>query len=304
MINLVGKRYWFFLFSAIIVIPGLISLFIPPGLRVGIEFTSGSSMTFHFEKPVEQADLREAMAGLGHDEAIIQRTGGGDFLVRTKEIDRDEKTKLEDGLKSRFGDLTTLDYYSVSPLVAAEVVRAAIIAVIAASIGMLIYIAIAFRKMPRPWRYGTTAIITLIHDVLVVVGIFSILGRFFNTQVDALFITAILTVVGYSINDTVVIFDRIRENMSKGVSKVFETLVNRSLVETLARSLNTGLGTLLTIAALYLFGGVTIQTFTLALLIGITSGTYSGFFNAATIMVVWENNEWKTWFRKRENKPA
>lgn len=300
--NLVGKRYWFFLFSAIIVIPGLISLAIPPGLRVGIEFTSGSTMTFRFERPVEQAALREAMASLGHDEAIIQRTGEGDFLVRTQEIDRAEKIKLEDGLKSRFGDMTTLDYYSVSPMVAAEVVRAAIIAVIAASIGMLIYIAIAFRKMPRPWRYGTTAIITLIHDVLVVVGIFSILGRFFNTQVDALFITAILTVVGYSINDTVVIFDRIRENMSKGVSKVYEVLVNRSLVETLARSLNTGLGTLLAIAALYLFGGVTIQTFTLALLIGITSGTYSGFFNAATLMVVWENQEWKTWFRKRPRK--
>ncbi|MBF8264968.1 MAG: protein-export rane protein SecF [Dehalococcoidia bacterium] len=295
MLNLVGKRYWFFLVSAIIVIPGLISLFIPPGLQVGIEFTSGSSLTFHFEKPVEQADLREAMTGLGHDEAIIQRTGGGD---------RDEKTKLEDGLKSRFGEMTTLDFYSVSPLVAAEVVKAAIIAVIASSIGMLIYIAIAFRKMPSPWRYGATAIITLIHDVLVVVGIFSIMGKFFNTQIDALFITAILTVVGYSVNDTVVIFDRIRENMSRGVSKVYEVVVNRSLVETLARSLNTGLGTMLTIAAMYLFGGVTIQTFMLALLIGITSGTYSGFFTAATIMVVWENKEWKTWFRKRETKPA
>ena len=304
MLNLVGKRYWFFLVSAIIVIPGLISLFIPPGLQVGIEFTSGSSLTFHFEKPVEQADLREALTGLGHDEAIIQRTGGGDFLVRTKEISRDEKTKLEDGLKSRFGEMTTLDFYSVSPLVAAEVVKAAIIAVIASSIGMLIYIAIAFRKMPSPWRYGATAIITLLHDVLVVVGIFSIMGKFFNTQIDALFITAILTVVGYSVNDTVVIFDRIRENMSRGVSKVYEVVVNRSLVETLARSLNTGLGTMLTIFAMYLFGGVTIQTFMLALLIGITSGTYSGFFSAATIMVVWENKEWKTWFRKRETKPA
>ena len=303
MLNLVGKRYWFFLVSAIIVIPGLISLLIN-GLQGGIEFTSGSSLTFHFEKPVEQADLREALTGLGHDEAIIQRTGGGDFLVRTKEISRDEKTKLEDGLKSRFGEMTTLDFYSVSPLVAAEVVKAAIIAVIASSIGMLIYIAIAFRKMPSPWRYGATAIITLIHDVLVVLGIFSIMGRFFNTQVDALFITAILTVVGYSVNDTVVIFDRIRENMSRGVSKVYEVVVNRSLVETLARSLNTGLGTMLTIFAMYLFGGVTIQTFMLALLIGITSGTYSGFFSAATIMVVWENKEWKTWFRKRETKPA
>ena len=306
MLNLVGKRYWFFLFSAIIVIPGLISLFIPPGLRVGIEFTSGSSMTLHFEKPVEQADLRQELTNLGYEDAIIQRTGGGDFLVRVREIDRAEKTKLEDGLKARFDDpnMKTLDYYSVSPLIATEVVKAAIIAVIAASIGILIYIAIAFRKMPRPWRYGTTAVIALIHDVLVVLGIFSILGKFFNTQIDALFITAILTVVGYSVNDTVVVFDRIRENMSKGVSKVFEAVVNRSMVETLARSLNTTLTTLLTIAALFLFGGVTIRTFTLALLIGITSGAYSSFYNAATLLVVWENKEWKTWFRRGERKPA
>lgn len=297
--NLVGKKYWFFLLSAIIVIPGLISLAIPPGLRIGIEFTSGSTMTFRFEKPVEQAALREAMGELGYDDVIIQRTGEGDYLVRTREISREEKEKLEEGLKGRFGNLTPLDFYSVSPLVAAEVVRAAIIAVVAAAVAILIYIAIAFRKMPRPWRYGVAAVVALIHDVLVVVGIFSILGKFLNTQIDALFITAILTVVGYSVNDTVVVFDRIRENTRKGVSKVYEVVVNRSLVETLARSLNTTLTTLLTIAALFLFGGVTIKTFTLALLIGITSGAYSSFYNAATLMVVWENKEWRNWFKRR-----
>ena len=307
MLNLVGKRYWFFLLSAIIVIPGLISLLIPPGLRKGVEFTGGAEMTFRFEKPVEQSNLRQALADLGYADTIIQRTGTGDFIVRTRGITEEvitseEKDKMEQGLRDRFGPMDELDFFAVSPLIAVEVVKAAIIAVVAASIGILIYIAFAFRKMPRPWRYGTAAVIALIHDVLVVVGIFSILGKFFNTQVDALFITAILTVVGYSVNDTVVVFDRIRENMSKGVSKVFEVVVNRSLVETLARSLNTTLTTLITIAALFLFGGVTIRTFTLALLIGITSGAYSSFYNAATLMVVWENKEWKTWFKRRESR--
>ncbi len=296
--NLVGKRYWFFLLSAIIVIPGIISLLVPPGLKAGIEFSSGSEMTLRFEKPTEEAALRQALTDLGYTDTIIQRTGGGDFLIRIKEIDRDQKDALEKGLKGKLGNMTTLDFFSVSPLVASEVVRSAIIAVIAASIGILIYIAIAFRKMPRPWRYGTTAVIALIHDVLVVVGIFSILGKFFNIQVDALFITALLTIVGFSVHDTVVVFDRVRENMSKGVSKSFEVVVNRSLVETLARSLNTTLTTLMTIGALFLFGGVTIRTFTLALLIGMTSGAYSSFYNASTLMIVWENKEWKTWFKR------
>lgn len=304
MLDLVGKRHWFFLISAILIIPGLISLAIPPRLKAGIEFSSGSTLTLRFEQPIQQADLRQEMASLGHDEAIIQRTGGGDYLVRIREIDRDEKVRLEEGLKGRFGPLITLDFASVSPLVAADIVRTAMIAVAVTAILMLVYIAIAFRKLPRSWRYGVAAVIALVYNSLLVTGVFSILGKLVGYQVDALFLTAILTLVGYSINDTVVVFDRTRENLSKGVSRVYEVVVNRSLVETLPRSLNTGTCVILVLLVLLLFGGITIQTFVLALLIGVVAGTYSSIFNASMLMVAWENRDWSRWFRRERRQPS
>jgi preprotein translocase SecF subunit len=163
--------------------------------------------------------------------------------------------------------------------------------VIASSVFILLYVWFAFRKVARPWRYGTCAIIALLHDVLVVLGVFSILGWLFNVQIDALFITALLTIVGFSVHDTIVVFDRIRENMQRRTTETFEQVVNASLVQTMARSLNTSLTVLFTLSALTLFGGASIQTFTLALLIGIFSGTYSSIFNASMLLVIWEKGE-------------
>ena len=181
---------------------------------------------------------------------------------------------------------------SVSGSVAADTTRNAFLAVVAASLFILLYIWFSFRKVSKPWRYGTCAIIALLHDALVVLGIFSILGALFNIQIDALFITALLTVIGFSVHDTIVVFDRIRENMHRRSTETFEEVVNASLVQTMTRSLNTSLTVLLTLLTLTLFGiGTSIFTFTLALLIGIISGTYSSIFNASMLLVMWEKGE-------------
>jgi preprotein translocase SecF subunit len=184
-----------------------------------------------------------------------------------------------------------LDNASVTGSVAAQTTQNAFLAVVAASVFILLYVWFSFRRVPKPWRYGTCAIIALLHDVLVVVGIFSILGWAFHIQINALFITALLTVVGFSVHDTIVVFDRIRENMQRRTSETFEQVVNASLVQTMARSLNTSLTVLITLSALTLFGGVSIRDFTLTLLIGIFSGTYSSIFNASMLLVIWEKGE-------------
>ena len=188
----------------------------------------------------------------------------------------------------------------VGPSVAADTTRNAILAVVAASVFILLYVWFSFRKVAKAWRYGTCAIIAMLHDVLVVVGIFSILGWTVGIQVDALFITALLTVVGFSVHDTIVVFDRIRENMQHRTSETFEQVVNASLVQTMSRSLNTSLTVLFTLLALTLFGGSSIYTFTLALLIGIFSGTYSSIFNASMLLVIWEKGELGLWRLSRE----
>ncbi len=194
-----------------------------------------------------------------------------------------------------------LDNATVSASVASETTRNAFLAVLAASLFILLYISFAFRKVNRPWRYGACAIIALLHDVLVVLGIFSILGWTLHVQVDALFITALLTVVGFSVHDTIVVFDRIRENMTRRTSETFEQVVNASLIQTMARSLNTSLTVLFTLSALTLFGGTTIRVFSLALLIGILSGTYSSIFNASMLLVMWERGEFVFKYFTRSN---
>jgi len=286
--DLVTPRKWYFLATAIIIALGLASLLIPPGLKLGIEFTSGSTMTLRFtEREVTQAGLRQALREIGY-EPIIQRLGKDEFFVRLRRIGREEKVALEKALSEKLGKLEVLDFYDVSPIVARETGRNAAIAIAAAAVGILLYIAWAFRRMPRAFHAGACAVIALVHDVLIVLSVFSILGRLFNIQVDALFITAVLAVVGYSVNNTVVVFDRLRENLGKAGRKANLSLeVNRSLVETVSRSLNTSLTTLFVMIALILFGGVTIKNFVLALIIGLVAGTYSSLFLAAQIWLTW-----------------
>ena len=200
-------------------------------------------------------------------------------------------------LEERFGAATILQFESIGPAVGAEVAQRAAGAVGLAAAGILIYIWYAFRGVPHAWRYGTAAIVAMLHDVGVVLGVAAILGRLVGWQVDALFLTALLTVIGFSVHDSIVVFDRIRENQNVYRRAPFETVVNHSVVQTLDRSINTQLTVLFTLLALALFGGGTIQHFVVTLIVGVLSGTYSSIFNAAPLLVVWENGEWRRWFR-------
>jgi len=291
MFDITGKRFWFFLISGAVILIGIISLAIV-GLKSGIEFSSGSVSTVSFEQEVDQGQLRKEIANLGYPNAIIQSTGKGQFIIRTHELSEGEKTQLKDALTQKFGHLKETGFYSVSPIVAAETAHNAAIAVAIAAIGILLYITWAFRRMPNPFHYGTCAIIALIHDVLVVLGIFSIIGAILGWEINLMFITGVLAVIGYSVNNTVVVFDRIRENLRKGISPNFEVVVNSSLVETMGRSLNTSVTTLVVVLALLFFVGASIQNFAVVLLIGIVAGTFSSVCIAPTLLLVWEKGEW------------
>jgi len=297
MTDIVGKRSRFFLISGIIIIVSIVSL-ANLGLKPGIEFSSGSMMTIHFEEQVIDTDeLKQEVARSGYPNAIIQQTGEGDFLIRTGELTSEGKAAITNALTARFGTVTESEFHSVSPMVATETARNAGIAIGVAAIGILLYITWAFRKMPKPFRYGVCALIALGHDVLIALGIFSILSAILSWETNLMFITGILAVVGYSVNNTVVVFDRIRENLRRGISPNFEDVVNNSLVETLGRSLNTSLTTLFVVLALLLFVGASIQNFAVVLLIGIIAGTFSSICIAPNLLIVWERKEWGRLFR-------
>lgn len=300
MIDYVRLRALFYVLSAVLIVPGLISLVLPGGLRPGIDFTSGTLMTIQFEEAVEVSALRDTFAELGHPEAIIQQsTGESTFVIRTRPLEQptaeegvagtSERQRIETALTEQYGALDILNLDQVSPLIAEEIVRYAILAVAAASLFILLYLAMAFRRVAHPWRYGTTAVLALVHDSLVVLGAFSLLGRFFPIEIESTFIVAILTVIGFSVHDTIVVFDRVRENAVRHMGESFASVVNHSITQTMVRSLLTSLTVLLTLAALLVFGGETIRTFLLALLIGIAVGTYSSIFFASVLLVDWEN---------------
>jgi preprotein translocase subunit SecF len=304
MIDLVGKRLLFFLISAIVIVPGMVSLAIF-GLKPGVDFSSGTAMTLHFEKEVELSQLRQEFTSLGYDRAVVQPAGKGEFFIRLPEISSEEKTKLEESLATGLGtEVTVSSLYSVSPMVAKGTVRNTIIAVVVASIGILLYISWAFRKMPKPIRWGTCAVIALVHDLVVVVAVFSILGWVAGVEVDALFVTGILAVVGISVNNIVVVFDRIRENLKRGVSTDFALVANFGIIESLGRSLNTGMATLFVLVALYLLGGTTTHNLVLVLLIGIATGIYSSLCIAGQLLVVWDKGLGRSSLSQKQVKTA
>jgi preprotein translocase subunit SecF len=315
MFDFVANRRFFYLLSAVFLVPGILSLVLPGGLNPGIDFTSGTIMTIQFDNPVDAGALRDAFNQLGHPEAVIQQSSESQFVVRTRplaqpqqtdtgDVGASERQAIEQTLTSDFGPEQIISLDQVSPLVAEQIVRLAIAAVAAASVCILGYLWWAFNKVSHPVRYGTTAIVALLHDALIVLGIFSILGRLFPAQVEleSTFIVAVLTVIGFSVHDTIVVFDRVRENFIRRSGEAFEDVVNHSLAQTLTRSLNTSLTVILTLVVLMLFGGVTIRTFVLALLIGITTGTYSSIFIASMLLVSWHFGElnWIWPFRRRQ----
>lgn len=306
MLDIVGKRYWYFGLSMIVIIPGIIALALW-GLPLAIDFTGGSLLEVRFlsgEAP-EPAEIVELYHDLGIGDPIVQSAGEADILARSKEIDDAIRAELLDEMEARFqGPIEELRFASVGPSVGAEVAQRAAGAVGLAAVGILLYITWAFRGVPNAFRYGFAAILAMLHDVAVVVGVEAIFGHFLGWEVDALFLTALLTVIGFSVHDSIVVFDRIRENQRVHRRLDYETLVNHSIVQTLDRSINTQLTVMLTLLALLLLGGVTTQHFVAILLIGVLSGTYSSIFNAAPILVVWEKREWRSWFRRRSRQTA
>ena len=251
MLDIVGKRFWFFLISGILIVIAVVSL-IAFGLEPSIELSSGSLARIRFENTVEAADLQQELNDLGYTEAVIQSVGSQTYQIRIRAIEQQEQTALETALFERFGAGQVESFGNVSPQVASETARNAFIAVAVAMVGMLLYVTYAFRKMPRPFRWGTCFVIALFHDILVTVGLFALFGRIFGWEMDLMFITGILAIVGVSLDNTIVVFDRMRENQRMGVSPDFGVVVNRSQIETISRSLNTSITILIACIAAYL----------------------------------------------------
>ena len=303
--DFVGRRNQFFLISFVVTLVSIISLLLPGGLNTGLEFTGGSSMTLEFQKAVSQENLRSQFTALGHPDAVIQRLGEGSFFIRTRTLEESqsdepsERERIISDLQTNLGSGVEIsDFFSVSPSIALETVNNAILIMVIASVAILIYITWAFRRVPSPFRYGISAIIALIHDVVVVMGVFSIVGRIFDLEVNAMFIAGVLTIIGYSVHDTIVVFDRIRENLIRGVGRDLSTTINISIHDTIGRSFNTSLTLLFALMALLLFGGPTIQDFLIVLLIGIIVGTYSSIWIASQMLLVWETGDLGKFFRR------
>ena len=273
--RIIENRKWFYLLSLLVLIPGLISLCWPGrGLNKGIDFTGGSMLHITFEQSVQVKEVRDVLAEFGHKESTIQKSGQGEFFIRTHMLQQEESDNIIKAFNEKIGPVKIMRNEGVGPVIGKELTNKAILSVLVAAVLMLLYISFRFE-----FSFGVGDIAGTLHDVLLVMGIFSI----FQLEVDSAFVAALLTVVGYSINDTIVIFDRIRENLGfKKRGDLAET-VNKSIMQTLNRSINTVLTVLFALVALFIFGGETIRVFTLALLIGISVGCYSSIFLSSPI---------------------
>jgi preprotein translocase subunit SecF len=298
MLNIVKRRYLYFAISLLVIIPGMLALIVW-GFPLAIDFTGGSLLDIHFDTGSVPAsdEVLQLYAEHGFNDAQVQTAEGNSLIIRSKSMDEATRAEIVSQMEQRFNTTITVQRFdSVGPSVGQEVATRAAGAVGLAALGIMLYITYAFRGVQHAFRYGVSAILAMLHDVAVVVGVEAILGHFLGWEVDALFLTALLTVIGFSVHDSIVVFDRIRENANIYRRLPYETVVNHSIVQTLDRSINTQLTVMLTLLSLALFGGVTIRHFVIILLVGVFSGTYSSIFNAAPILVVWENREWRNWF--------
>ncbi len=307
-IDIIGKRYYLFALSLIIIIPGLLLGLIMArndDLPLGIDFTGGTLIEIRIESDLhpQPADIVILYRDLGIDDPKVQTTGQGTYVSRSSLLSEDIPGKIIDELEKQYNAVVTvLRIESVGPTIGAEVTQRAALAIVVVAFIIVLYITFAFRGIPNAFRYGVCAIIAMLHDVLVVFSITFIGSYFWGWQIDALFLTALLTVIGFSVQDKIVVFDRIRENTNIYRRIPYETLVNHSIVQTLSRSINTQLMTVeFMLLALVLFGGVTLQQFAATMLVGLASGTYSSIFVAAPLLVIWENQEWKTWFHRSKS---
>jgi preprotein translocase subunit SecF len=357
--DIIDKKRWYFAFSLLVTIPGLLFILLTPlsggklGLQFSIDYTGGTEWSIRFgDANVTADEVQAKLVELGQAEATVTRTGSGFFDIRMTSLDlrgippAPEPTPLASptpsapsetagpsasptpeptptpaptatpeptpaptpafpgadprvpsqgdigdiafGLQERFGPIVEqAKLSSIGAIVSSDLIQQAIILILVGSVGILLWITLRFRDV----KFGATALVALLHDVIVVIGIFAVLGTVFGVQIDGLFVTAMLTVIGFSVHDTIVVFDRIRENRARHVGESFAEIVNHSILQTFGRSITTSFTVVLTLTALLLFGGEAIDEFVLALLIGVVSGTYSSIFNASPLLVVWQ--EWE-----------
>ncbi len=290
MLNVIKHYKFWFTVSGIILLAGIFSL-TAFGLRLGVDFTGGTVTQLEFTKKPDQNKIKDVLNKENIGGFQVQQAGDNGIIFKTKSLDKPAHDKIEQDLRTAVGAFTETSYTNIGPTIGQELRSKAVYELLLVSLGIVLYIAYAFRKVTRPitsWKFGWAAIIALLHDLFVVAGIFSLLGHFFAIEVDSLFVTALLTVLGFSVHDTIVVFDRIRENLKTEAGQPIDYIVNHSINQTIVRSLNTSLTVLFVLLALLLFGGSTIHYFVLALFIGIIAGTYSSIFIASPILVLWQ----------------
>ncbi|HMR55492.1 MAG TPA: protein translocase subunit SecF [Candidatus Doudnabacteria bacterium] len=281
---------FFFSLSGIAVVVSILSLAIF-GLNLGIDFKGGTVTELKFAQTVSPEQVRNSLANQGLQNAVVQITDNDGIIIRTQVTEKEENDRYLSTLLTELGEFEERRFESIGPVIGEQLTRQAIYQLVLISIAIILYIAYVFRAVTRPvssWQFGVAAILALLHDLIVVLGVFSLLGRFADVEIDSMFVTAMLTVLGFSVHDTIIIFDRIRENLRVYAGQTMEFVVNHSVTQTIARSLNTSLTVLLVLLALLLFGGDTIRYFVLALFIGIIVGTYSSIFVASPILTHWQ----------------
>lgn len=310
MFDLLQKRRFYFGISALLVILSIgvmaySTIAFGSPLRLGIDFTSGSLLELRFPEPVSLEAVRDSVAEAGFPDAVIQTVGDQRTVsIRTELMDMSTKNALEDHLEARFGEVTELRFESVGPAIGRETTRAAVLAIVATSIAVLFYIAFAFRNVPNALRYGVCATAKILYDVVVLLGFGSLLGIVAGWEMDALFLTAIITVVAFSVEDVIVVFDRIRENNRRRRGEPFGTIVNRSFLETVNRTLTTQLNAIFIKIAIIFFGGITLRQFMIVMLVGMLHDAYSSLFIAVPLLAVWEEGGIRYLFRAKDEERA
>jgi preprotein translocase subunit SecF len=286
-------KLWFTI-SGIILIFGIFSLSMY-GLRLGIDFKGGTLMQVEFDKSFDQNIVKEILDQGGVKNYQLQLSEKNGLLIKTENLEKREHDRILKDLTDRIGSLKETRLDSIGPIIGKELKKNSIYQLLMVCLGIVLYIGYAFRKVAKPvssWRFGWAAVIALLHDLLFMLGVFSLLGHFKGVEIDSLFVTAMLTVLGFSVHDTIVVFDRIRENLKVYAGQSMDFVVNHSIAQTIVRSLNTSLTVLFVLLTLLLFGGDTIRYFVFALFIGIIVGTYSSIFIASPVLVLWQ--KWKT----------
>jgi len=304
MNRIIARKRWFFLFSLLVTIPGLFFIIATPlsggalGLKFSVDYTGGTVWEFKLEQPADALVVRDVIAAAGHPEVQVAEAGSGFLIMRTKPLDLQsgsesdpsqpagaELAAIRAAIESEVGPIAEAGSLStVGPVISQDLTQQAALLVVLGSIGILLWMTYRFRNL----RFGLAALAALLHDVIVTVGFFAVAGTLFGVEIDALFITAMLTIIGFSVHDTIVVFDRIRENLARYAGAPFAEIVNHSVVQTLGRSFNTTATVLITLLSLLVFAGGSIRTFVLALFVGILSGTYSSIFNASPLLVWWD----------------